>query len=97
MPSNPFTRALRGAIEFATLACGWWLIALSVATCVEMVGRKLFGFSLQGVDELGGYTLAVTSAIGFSYTLLLKATPASTSCWSKLPSPCARSSTWPRW
>ena len=35
-----------------------------MATCVEMVTRKLFNFSLQGVDEIGGYTLAVTSALG---------------------------------
>jgi TRAP-type C4-dicarboxylate transport system permease small subunit len=35
-----------------------------------MVARKFFRFSLQGVDEVGGYTLAVASAIGFSYTLL---------------------------
>jgi TRAP-type C4-dicarboxylate transport system permease small subunit len=73
MPSNPLTRALRGFIEFLTLACGWWFIALSAATCVEMVSRKLFNYSLQGIDEVGGYTLAVTSAIGFSYALLLKA------------------------
>jgi hypothetical protein len=37
-----------------------------VATCVEMVSRKLFNYNLQGIDEIGGYTLAVTSAIGFS-------------------------------
>ena len=43
-----------------------------MATCVEMVTRKLFNFSLQGVDEVGGYTLAVTSALGFSYTLLAR-------------------------
>jgi TRAP-type C4-dicarboxylate transport system permease small subunit len=35
-----------------------------------MVARKFFRFSLQGVDEVGGYTLAVASALGFSYTLL---------------------------
>lgn len=46
------------------------MIALSAFTCVEMVARKFFRFSLQGVDEVGGYTLAVASAIGFSYTLL---------------------------
>jgi TRAP-type C4-dicarboxylate transport system permease small subunit len=85
MPSNPFTRALQGAIELATLACGWWLIALSVATCVEMVSRKLFNYSLQGIDEIGGYTLAVTSAIGFSYALLLKAHTRVDFLLSKLP------------
>jgi TRAP-type C4-dicarboxylate transport system permease small subunit len=57
-------------IDVLVLACGWWLIALSAFTCVEMVARKFFRFSLQGVDEIGGYTLAVASALGFSYTLL---------------------------
>jgi TRAP-type C4-dicarboxylate transport system permease small subunit len=85
MPVNPFTRALRGAIEFLTLACGWWFIALSVATCVEMVSRKLFNYSLQGIDEIGAYTLAVTSAIGFSYALLLKAHTRVDFLVSKLP------------
>jgi TRAP-type C4-dicarboxylate transport system permease small subunit len=37
-----------------------------------MVSRKLFSFSLQGVDEVGGYTLAVVGAIGFSYTLVTR-------------------------
>jgi TRAP-type C4-dicarboxylate transport system permease small subunit len=85
MPVNPLTRALRGAIEFLTLACGWWFIALSVATCVEMVSRKLFNYSLQGIDEVGAYTLAVTSAIGFSYALLLKAHTRVDFLVSKLP------------
>lgn len=87
MPSNPLMRALRGVIEVLTLACGWWLIGLSVATCVEMIGRKLFSFSLQGIDEIGGYTLAVTSAIGFSYALLLKAHTRVDFLLAKLPAP----------
>jgi TRAP-type C4-dicarboxylate transport system permease small subunit len=73
MPDHPITRALHGSVRVLTLACGWWFIALSLLTCVEMVGRKVFNFSLQGIDEIGGYTLAVTSAIGFSYALLHKA------------------------
>jgi TRAP-type C4-dicarboxylate transport system permease small subunit len=72
LPSNSFTRPLYSAVDVLTLACGWWLIGLSVATCVEMAGRKLFGFSLQGVDEVGGYTFAILSVIGFSYTLLTR-------------------------
>src|SRR5262245_57392022 len=87
MPVNPFTRALRSAIEFLTLACGWWFIGLSVATCVEMVSRKIFNYSLQGIDEIGAYTLAVTSAIGFSYALLLKAHTRVDFLVSKLPVP----------
>lgn len=85
MPSNPLTRALRGFIEVLTLACGWWFIALSIATCVEMVSRKIFNYSLQGIDEVGAYTLAVTSAIGFSYALLLKAHTRVDFLVSKLP------------
>jgi TRAP-type C4-dicarboxylate transport system permease small subunit len=37
-----------------------------------MVTRKLFAFSLQGIDEVGGYTLAVAGAVGFSYTLVTR-------------------------
>jgi TRAP-type mannitol/chloroaromatic compound transport system permease small subunit len=67
----PFRHLARTADLF-TLASGWWLLLIAVATCVEMVSRKLFNFSLQGVDEVGGYTLAVTSALGFSFTLLAR-------------------------
>lgn len=72
LPRTRFARGLECVVDVLTLACGWWLIALSVATCVEMVGRKLFGFSLQGVDELGGYTYAIVGAVGFSAALLTR-------------------------
>ena len=72
LPRTRFARALEGVVDVLTLACGWWLIALSIATCVEMAGRKLFRFSLQGVDEVGGYTYAIVGAIGFSYALLTR-------------------------
>lgn len=72
MNEHPLFRGLSRTVEAFTLAAGWWLLLIAVATCVEMVTRKLFNFSLQGVDEVGGYTLAVTSALGFSYTLLAR-------------------------
>jgi TRAP-type C4-dicarboxylate transport system permease small subunit len=72
LPRTRFARSLEGVCDVLTLACGWWLMGLSIATCVEMAGRKLFGFSLQGVDEVGGYTYAVVGAIGFSYALLTR-------------------------
>lgn len=72
LPNNPFSRLLNKAVDIGVLASGWWLIALSLLTCVEIIGRKFFRFSLQGVDEVGAYTLAVTSALGFSYTLLTR-------------------------
>jgi TRAP-type mannitol/chloroaromatic compound transport system permease small subunit len=72
MNDHPLYRGLARVIDTVTLASGWWLLLIAVATCVEMVTRKLFNFSLQGVDEVGGYTLAVTSALGFSFTLLAR-------------------------
>lgn len=70
LPSNPLTRLLERAIDLLALACGWWLLALSALTCVEILGRKVFGFSLQGVDEIGSYTFAIVTAFGFSYALI---------------------------
>ena len=43
--------------------------ALGLAVTVETVMRKLFNHSLQGVDELGGYILAVGGALAFCVAL----------------------------
>jgi TRAP-type C4-dicarboxylate transport system permease small subunit len=51
------------------IVAGWALLAISVATCVEIIGRKYFSFSFQGLDEIGGYMLAAVSAFGFAYAL----------------------------
>jgi TRAP-type C4-dicarboxylate transport system permease small subunit len=72
LPRNPFTRSLQAVVDSFALICGWWLLALSGLTCVEMLGRKVFGFSLQGVDEIGSYTFAAVGAFGFSYTLVTR-------------------------
>lgn len=40
-------------------------VGLSFLVTVETVFRKVFNFSIQGAAELGGYALAVGSAIGF--------------------------------
>src|SRR5687767_2048743 len=73
MTASRLVHAVKRGADVLTLVCGWWLLVLSVLTCVEMVGRKVLGFSLQGINELGGYTLAVTSAFAFSSALLLRA------------------------
>lgn len=49
------------------------MLVISAFTFVEIIGRKLFGFSLQGVDEVSGYSLAVLSSVGFSYALVARA------------------------
>lgn len=85
MPDNLFTRWMRRGVDALVLLSGWWMILLSLATCFEMVSRKLFQYSLQGIDEIGGYTLAVTSAIGFSYTLITRGHTRIDFLVSKLP------------
>ena len=85
MPDNLFSRCLEKSVDVLTILAGWWLIVLSLATCFEMVARKLFHFSLQGIDEIGGYTLAISSAIGFSYTLITRGHTRIDFLVSKLP------------
>lgn len=70
LPPGPMSRLLTGVTDVAALACGWWLIALSILTLVEMLGRKLLGFSLQGIDEIGSYTYGIVGSIGFAHALI---------------------------
>lgn len=62
----------RGIGSMAT-ASGWLLILLSVLVTFEIVARKFLDFSIQGVDEIGGYVLAIFSSIGFSFALVERA------------------------
>lgn len=48
---------------------GLAFLALAFAVAIETVMRKLFNRSLQGVDELGGYILAVGAALSFAIAL----------------------------
>ena len=87
MPDNWFSRALAKSTDILVLLSGWWLVLFSLASCFEMVSRKLFQYSLQGIDEIGGYTLAVISAIGFSYTLITRGHTRIDFLVSKMPVP----------
>ncbi|HWT07678.1 MAG TPA: TRAP transporter small permease [Roseomonas sp.] len=69
---DPVTRFAGPVVRFASILCGWWLLGYCFLVVVDIVGRARFGLSLQGTDELGGYTLAVTSAFGFAQTLLAR-------------------------
>ena len=53
--------------------CGYILLALAALVTVETLGRKFLNISLQGVDELGGYALAVSSALAFTTALVERA------------------------
>jgi TRAP-type C4-dicarboxylate transport system permease small subunit len=70
---NPIVRMVQPVTRLASILCGWWLLLISLFTCVEIIGRKLFSFSLQGVDEVGGYTLAVVASFGFAHALVTRA------------------------
>jgi TRAP-type mannitol/chloroaromatic compound transport system permease small subunit len=72
LPPGPTSRSLARVADVTVIACGWWLIALSAITCVEMLGRKVLGFSLQGVDEIGSYTYGIVGAFGFAFALITR-------------------------
>lgn len=50
----------------AAMVFGFAFLALAGAVAVETFLRKVFNRSLQGVDELGGYILAVGAALAFA-------------------------------
>ncbi len=45
-------------------------VVLAFAVTIETLVRKIFNFSLQGVDELGGYSLAIGSTIAFALAVI---------------------------
>ena len=54
------------------LSCifGYMFIALSFFVTAETILRKIANFSFEGADELGGYALAVGSALAFTIALI---------------------------
>lgn len=60
-------------MRFVALAAGYALLVQAVLTAFEIVSRKLFNHSLQGVDELGGYVLAISASVGFGYAAVTHA------------------------
>ena len=70
---NPIARWVGPPVRWMQIACGWALIAICFATFYDIVARRLFAHSVQGVTELGAYLLAIVSAFGFSSALLQKA------------------------
>ena len=69
---NPVGKVALPVARFAAIVCGYGILALSFAIFVEVLGRKFFAFSLQGVDDIGGYALAIASAIGASYSMAMR-------------------------
>lgn len=57
------------ASGFALLA-GIAVLLLGLMIAFDVIARRLFGLSVQGTDELGGYTLALIGSLGLAYALL---------------------------
>src|SRR5215218_11003219 len=74
---------LRGTLSMARLAerfsnativaFGVVMTGFAALVTFETLARKFMNISLQGVDELGGYVLAVTSSLAFTLALLDRA------------------------
>lgn len=60
---------MRRLSDGLSIAIGGALLLYCFAVGVEILGRRFFGFSLQGVDEIGGYLMALIVAIGFTSAL----------------------------
>ena len=60
-------------VKTASRLFGIALLGLSVFVSLETIARKLFNFSFEGADELGGYVLAVGSSLAFVVALVERA------------------------
>jgi TRAP-type C4-dicarboxylate transport system permease small subunit len=69
---NPVAARVVPVTRFFSLLCGWWLLGYSLLVCADLVARRYLGVSLQGTDEIGGYTLAGLVAFGFAHTLVVR-------------------------
>lgn len=62
--------------RFESIAAGLFgvlFLIQALAVAVETLSRKLFNYSLQGVDELGGYFLACGAALACAVALIGRA------------------------
>lgn len=69
---NPVSRMVEPVAKIAALLCGYAVLVLSVLVSIDIVGRKLFSFTFQGMDDLGGYVLAIIAVVGASYTMAMR-------------------------
>lgn len=67
---NPLARGLTPVTRLFAILCGLWLLGYSLLVCADIVARRYFAVSLQGTDEIGGYTGAVLAAFGFAHALV---------------------------
>lgn len=64
---------MRRIFDWLAILGGWALLLYCFVVAIEVFGRRFLNFSLQGVDEVGGYLMAIVSALGLSAALYGKA------------------------
>jgi TRAP-type mannitol/chloroaromatic compound transport system permease small subunit len=64
---------MRRFVDWLAIFGGWALLIYCFFVSIEVVGRRFLNFSLQGVDEVGGYLMAIVSALGLSAALYARA------------------------
>lgn len=70
---NPITRVVEPVAAVVAIVFGYCLLLYAIALSWEIVARKLLNISVRGIDEVGGFMLAISAAVGASYTMALKA------------------------
>jgi len=72
------------------LVAGTAVVVLSALIVFDVVSRRFFHYSVQGTDELGGYTLALIGSLGLTYTLLQRGHPRIDIALRHFPAPLRR-------
>lgn len=68
-------RLIAGLGRISTVGCwlgGGALAVFALGTGGEVLARRFLGMSLGGMDEIGGYVLAIVAAVAFTETLLAR-------------------------
>lgn len=68
-------RAVERASVLFALGAGVSIAVLAVLITIDIIGRDIFGVSVQGTDEIGGYVLAFVGSLGMALTLMRKGHP----------------------
>ncbi len=70
--TNPISRLVEPVAGFAAIVFGYGLLIYSIVLSYEIVARKLFNISVRGIDEVGGFMLAIGAAVGASYSMAMR-------------------------
>ena len=68
-PTGLLHRAINGLSSAAAILSGIAVVLLALLIGFDVIARHFFGVSVQGTDELGGYTLALIGSLGLTYAL----------------------------